>query len=147
MPIKHKILHKVSIIIFGSQGNSNKTDRDLLGPILVLLSSILLGIWAVKGTIALRNILLGIGTPISLYYCYQYFKLIKEKISLKNYIPVIMLGLMFCRVIFHCIFLSRFPDIQIHESKSTWLRTLLAAIVGFGTGLAILRRPNAVSLL
>jgi hypothetical protein len=105
------------------------------------------GIWAVKGTIALRNILLGIGTPISLYYCYQYIKLNKEKIPLRNYIPMIMLGSMFCWVIFHYFFLSRFPDIQLHELKSTWLRTLLAVIVGLGTGLAILRRPNAVNLL
>jgi hypothetical protein len=105
------------------------------------------GIWAVKGTIALRNILLGVGTLISLYYCYQYFKLNKENIPFKNYIPIIMLGSMFCWVIFHYFFLSRFPDIQLHELKSTWLRTLLAVIVGFGTGLAILRRPNAVNLL
>lgn len=106
-----------------------------------------MGIWAVKGTIALRNILLGIGTPISLYYCYQYIKLNKEKIPFKNYFPIIMLGSMFCWVIFHYFFLSRFPDIQLHELKSTWLRTLLAVIVGLGTGLAILRRPNAVNLL
>jgi len=136
-----------NINTFRSRGDSNNADHDLLGLILVLLSSILLGIWAVKGTIALRNILLGIGTPISLYYCYQYFKPSKEKISLKNYIPIIMLGSMFCWVIFHYFFLSRFPDIQLHELKSTWLRTLLAVIVGFGTGLAILRRPNTVNLL
>lgn len=34
----------------------NKSDRDLLGLSLILLSSVLLDIWAVKGTIALRNI-------------------------------------------------------------------------------------------
>jgi hypothetical protein len=50
-------------------------------------------------------------------------------------------------VIFHYFFLSRFPDIQLHELKSTWFRTFLASIVGFGTGLAILRRPNYIFLL
>jgi TusA-related sulfurtransferase len=54
---------------------------------------------------------------------------------------------MFCWVIFHYLFLSRFPEIQLHELKSTWLRALLATIVGFGTGLALLRRPNAVNFL
>jgi hypothetical protein len=54
---------------------------------------------------------------------------------------------MFCWVIFHYFFLSRFPEIQLHELRSTWLRTLLATIVGFGTGLALLRRPNAVNFL
>jgi len=125
----------------------NKDINSWLSIALILISSVLLGIWALKGTIALRNILLGIGTPISLYYCYLYFKLNKEKIPLKNYIPIMMLGSMFCWVLFHYFFFSRFPDIQLHELKSTWLRTLLAVIVGFGAGLAILRRPNVVNLL
>jgi hypothetical protein len=38
---------------------------------LVVLSSILLGIWAVKETIALRNILLLGGAPLSIYYITQ----------------------------------------------------------------------------
>ena len=125
----------------------NKNIHALLGGALIIISSVLLGIWAVKGTIALRNILLGLGALISISYCYQYFKLIKEKIPFKNYIPIIMLGLMFCWVIFHYFFLSRFLDIQLHELKSTWFRTFLAVIVGFGTGLAILQRPNAVNFL
>ncbi len=125
----------------------NKSDRDLLGLSLILLSSILLGIWAVKGTIALRNILLGIETVLSIIYCYQFFKTNTQKIPLKNWVPIIMVGMMFCWMIFHYFFLSRFPEIQLHELRSTWLRALLATIVGFGTGLAILRRPNAVNFL
>jgi hypothetical protein len=120
---------------------------DFLGLLLIIISCILLGIWAVKGTIALRNILLGIGTLISLFYCYKYFKFNQQKIPFINFIPIILIGLMFCWVVLHYFFLSRFPDIQFHELKSTWLRTLLATIVGFGTGLAILRRPNAVNFL
>ncbi|MBU3578648.1 hypothetical protein ICN17_01350 [Polynucleobacter sp. 73C-SIWE] len=130
-----------------AQEASNKSDRDLLGLSLILLSSVLLGIWAVKGTIALRNILLGIETVLSIVYCYQFFKTNTQKIPLRNWIPIIMVGMMFCWVIFHYFFLSRFPEIQFHELKSTWLRALLATIVGFGTGLAILRRPNAVNFL
>jgi hypothetical protein len=121
--------------------------HDIVGLTLILISSILLGIWAVKGTIALRNILLGVGTPLSIFYCYQYFKFNQQKIPFKNFIPIILIGLMFCWVIFHYLFLSRFPEIQFHELRSTWLRTLLATIVGFGTGLALLRRPNAVNFL
>ena len=48
--------------------NFKNSFDDLLGLILVLLSSLLLGIWAVKETIALRNILLVCGTLISIYY-------------------------------------------------------------------------------
>jgi hypothetical protein len=126
---------------------SSKPERDLLGLVLILLSSILLGIWAVKGTIALRNILLGVETVLSILYCYRFFKTNTQKIPLRNWLPIIMLGMMFCWVILHYFLLSRFPDIQLHELKSTWLRSLLASVVGFGTGLAVLRRPNAVTLL
>ena len=126
---------------------STRQANELIGFALILIGSILLGIWAVKGTIALRNILLGIGTPISLFYCYQYFKFNRQKIHLKNFMPIILIGLMFCWVIFHYFFLSRFPDIQFHELKSTWLRSVLATIVGVGTGIAILKRPNAVNFL
>lgn len=122
-------------------------DGDLAGLALIILSSVLLGIWAVKGTIALRNILLGVETVLSIYYCYRFFKTNTQKIPRKNYIPIIMLGLMFCWVIFHYCFLSRFPDIQIHELKSTWFRSVLASIVGFGTAVAILRRPNTLNFL
>ena len=124
-----------------------RQPNELIGLALILIGSILLGIWAVNGTIALRNILLGIGTPISLFYCYQYFKFNQQKIPSKNFIPMILTGLMFCWVIFHYLFLSRFLEIQLQELRSTWLRTFLAAIVGFGTGLAILRRPDAINLL
>lgn len=124
-----------------------KIDRDFVGLALILLSSVLLGVWAVKGTIALRNILLGVETVLSIAYCYGFFRSSSQKIPLKNWVPIIMLVMMFCWVIFHYFFLSRFPDIQLHELKSTWFRSLLASIVGFGTGLAILKRPSAINLL
>ena len=142
-----KVINKMEIAGSNIQGMPNKSDRDFLGLSLILLSSVLLGIWAVRGTIALRNILLGVETLLSIFYCYSFFKKNTKKIPLKNWIPIIMLVLMFCWVIFHYFFLSRFPDLQLHELKSTWLRTILAAIVGLGTGLAILRRPNAVNCL
>ena len=127
--------------------DNKNISQDILGWALILLSSVLLGIWAVKGTIALRNILLGVETVISCIYCVRFFKVNTQKIPLKNWIPLILLGLMFCWVIFHYFFLSRFPDQQLHELTSTWLRSGLAVIVGVGTGLAITKRPNAVNCL
>jgi hypothetical protein len=122
-------------------------SKDVLGYFLIILSSVLLGIWAVKGTIALRNILLGIETLLSILYCYRFFKANNQKIPLKNWTPLIFLGLMFCWVIFHYFFLSRFPEQQLHELTSTWFRSGLAVIVGVGTGLAITQRHNAINCL
>jgi len=122
-------------------------DQPILAWSLIVLSSILLGIWAVKGTIALRNVLLSVETLLSFFYCLNFFRFNKEKIPFRNWLPLILLGLMFCWVIFHYFFLSRFPDQQFHELTSTWLRSGLAIVVGIGTGLAFQKRPNAINLL
>ena len=119
---------------------------NFFGWILILCSSVLLGIWAVKGTIALRNILLIFETGLSFIYFYQFFKL-NLKVPLKNWTPLFFLGLMLFWVIFHYLFLSRFPDQQLNELTSTWFRSGLAMIVGAGTGFAILRKPNAINFL
>ena len=142
-----KAINRMDIAESSAQEASNKSDRDLLGLSLILLSSVLLGIWAVKGTIALRNSLLGVQTVLSVIYCIRFFKNTIQKILFKNWIPLILLGLMFCWVIFHYFFLSRFPEQQFHELTSTWLRAGLAVMVGFGTGLAITQRPNAINFL
>ena len=120
---------------------------DVLGYLLIFLSSVLVGIWAVKGTIALRNILLGVETVIAIIYCTRFFKTNTQKIPLKYWTPLILLGLMFCWVIFHYLFLSRFPEQQFHELISTWLRSGLAVIVAIGTGPAIAKRPNTINCL
>jgi len=122
-------------------------NKDLLGWALIIFSSVLLGIWAVRETIALRNVLLAFGAIMSLVYCTRFFKSNAIPIPVKNWIPFIFLGLLFCWVIFHYLFLSRFPDIQFHELISTWLRSILAVILALGTGLALSKRPVAVNCL
>ncbi|MGV0963912.1 MAG: O-antigen ligase family protein [Polynucleobacter sp.] len=114
---------------------------------MIFISTLLLGIWAVKDTIALRNISLVLGSLLSILYCYRFFKWNTIKIPRKNWVPLILLGSMFCWVIFHYLFLSRYPDLQLGELKSTWMRSFLAVILGVGTGIAILKRPAAVSFL
>ena len=124
-----------------------KQFQVALGVILIIIGSILLGIWATNGTIAMRNILLVMGAILSFIYGYNSFRYLKVNIPLSNWTPLILLGLMFCWVIFHYFFLSRFPEIQLRELTSTWLRSFLAAIFGFGVGLAILKNPNMLKLL
>ena len=141
----------MTVLITSEASSSLPTEptakKDFLGWTLIIFSSVLLGIWAVRETIALRNILLGFGALVSLVYCVQFFKGNSIRIPLKNWTPFIFLGLLFCWVIFHYLFLSLFPDIQLHELISTWLRSGLAVILAFGTGLALSKRPIAVNCL
>lgn len=117
--------------------NKISKTQSVLGWVLILLSSILLGVWALKGTIALRNSLLGVESAISIAYCIIFLKTAGQKIPFKNWLPLILIGLMFCWVIFHYFFLTRYPEAQYAELTSTWLRSWLAAIVGVGTALAV----------
>ncbi len=54
---------------------------------------------------------------------------------------------MFVWVVFHYFFLSRYPELQFDELKSTWLRRFLAVILGLGTGLAVRKTPPLIHLL
>lgn len=115
---------------------------------LVAISSTLLGIWAVKDTIALRNILLGLGVILSLVYLFcackqEFFK----GIRFKNWLPVCLLFLMLLWVVVHYFLFSRYPEVQLQELKSTWLRAFLGAIIGLATGLAVHKRIKLMNLL
>jgi hypothetical protein len=114
---------------------------------LIFLSSVLVCIWAMQHTIALRNGLLALGTIAGLFYCYIFFKPSKGPHSFKKFAPLIMLGLVFAWVLVHFFFLSEDPVLQYQELKSTWLRTLLSTIMGFATGLAISKRPSLLQCL
>lgn len=112
---------------------------------LLLLGSLLISIWMMRETIALRNILLVTCTLLSFIYLYKNFEIlfIKRKISLKNWIPVILIGLLFVWVVIHLFFFSHEPAKQVQELSSTWLRGLMACISGFTIGLIINRNPKS----
>lgn len=126
---------------------------DKKGLSLILISSVLLGIWATIGTIGLRNILLVIGAVVALCYWIEWTKVCQVKINdgswLKtfNWLPLLFIGLMFIWVIIHYLFFSQFPEKQWSELTSTWLRSLLAAIIGSATGLALQRNKTLAWLL
>jgi hypothetical protein len=126
-----------------------KPKNEYFALCLVFLSSILLGIWAVKGTIALRNILLVLGTLLSIYYIIQEFRneKLKEELTFWKLLPIILITSTFFWVIIHYFFFSVDSITQLDELKSTWLRALLASIVGLGTGIALRNHPNRLNLL
>ena len=78
---------------------------------MLILSSVLLGIWAVKGTIALRNILLVSGTLFSIYYMVQEWRYghLKEQYTFWKTLPILLIGLAFVWVIAHYFFFSIDP--------------------------------------
>ena len=116
---------------------------------LLILSSVLLGIWAAKDTIALRNILLILGSLLSINYIYQEFKQenLIGRLSLWEILPVLLVGLAFVWVVAHFLLFSVDPAQQWDELKSTWLRAFLACAFGVGTGLALSRYPNRLTIL
>jgi hypothetical protein len=126
------------------QSSSEITGLDKIGLALVLISSALLGIWATMNTIALRNVLLWVGTVIALTYWWNWFKTNKENQTLPSlswlyWLPVILIALMFIWVVLHYFLFAQNPQLQFSELKSTWLRSFLAVILGSATGLALNR--------
>jgi len=122
-------------------------DQDKFGLVLVLISSVLLGIWATMNTIALRNILLWVGVLIALAYWWNWFKTNKANHTLPSlsslyWLAVILITLMFSWVVIHYFLFAQNPQQQFSELKSTWLRSLLAVIIGSATGLALNRNPR-----
>jgi hypothetical protein len=134
--------------IEGSTGKVNKRFNQI-GFSLIFISSVLLGIWATKDTIALRNILLVLGALLSLIYITLDFRLhhLASQLTKKTSAPLILIGLMFAWVVFHYFFLNRYPEQQFDELKSTWLRSFLAVILALGAGLSISRDPKLINLL
>lgn len=123
--------------------------RKKLEWILLFLSSTLLAIWAVKETIALRNILLVGGSLIAIYLISQELKTINLKRCCATWkvAPIILISLTFIWVIVHYLFFSLDPEVQFKELKSTWLRSLMAAIIGIATGIAVRNIPWRLNLI
>ncbi len=109
---------------------------------LILISSILLGIWATSHTIALRNILLWVGALLAVFYWYNWYQTYKicSRGGLRSWVdwlPLMLIGIMFIWVIAHYFFFSQDAIKQFHELKSTWVRSFLATLIGSAVGLVI----------
>jgi hypothetical protein len=127
-------------------------DQDKSGLVLVQISSVLLGIWAAMNTIALRNVLLWVGVLIALTYWWNWFKTNKANHTLPSlsgiyWLAVILIMLMFIWVVIHYFLFAQNPQQQWNELKSTWLRSLLAVIIGSATGLALNRSSRLMPWL
>jgi hypothetical protein len=90
------------------------------GSIVIFIASILVGVWALQGTIALRNLLITAGSLFGLFF------LLRNRTLLitRSAIPIIIFFTIFLWVTFHFIFLVNDYSIQLHELTSLWARVL-----------------------
>jgi len=129
--------------------------KDRKGLLLISISSVLLGIWATVGTIALRNILLVIGGCISIAYWMECIRILVNHPTRNhsfhgqvfNWIPICLVVLMLGWVVSHYFFFARYPEQQWDELTSTWARASLATLMGSALGLALQRNKKWAWLL
>lgn len=109
--------------------------------LLILVCIVLCAIWTMKSSIALRNILIGIGSILSLTILYS--KNLKDGAYLNkqyftlNNLPVILLLITTVWVVIVIILFSKYPDLSQKELMSFWIRAILAILIGSVLGLVI----------
>ena len=134
------------------QLSSNSIGVDKTGLALVLISSALLGIWATMNTIALRNILLVVGSLVAFSYWWNWFRTNKANHTLPSlswlyWLAVSLIASMLIWVVIHYFLFAQNPQQQFDELKSTWLRSFLAVIIGSATGVALNRSSRFIPWL
>jgi hypothetical protein len=128
-----------------------KSNLDKIGLSLILVSSALLGIWATIHTIALRNVLLGIGSVLAIMYWMEWLvaakKIFTIRPSFNAWISLGLIFLMFFWVVIHLVYFSGDTQRQYDELRSTWMRAFLATLIGSATGLVLTRNWTKAPLL
>lgn len=124
-----------------------KKVEAILSSINIAIGALLLGIWAIKGTIALRNILLWLGLAVSVSYLFILYKKKRINLSIKSLAPCILMAGIFLWVLLHYLFFTEYPQQQFQELSSTWLRCLLSSILGFAIGLSIPSKKYSIQWL
>jgi len=120
-----------------------------MSALIVLISSALLAIWSLSNTIALRNTLLAVGAFIALFLLKQYATQHKkaDSSSVWSFTPIILSACVLIWVGVHYLAFSQEPALQLKEFKSTWLRVLMASIIGCATGLVLKNHPQRSQFL
>ena len=115
---------------------SSENKNIQLSSVVCLISVVgLLGIWVLPNTIALRHLFLGIGLISSLVVIYKsnFF----SKRDFLDFLPLILLFLIFVWTLVHYLFFSLNPILELQEIKSIWARALCGAVIAIGLSLAL----------
>ena len=97
----------------------------------------LLFIWVIPNTIALRHVLLVIGSFAGfglIRYHWDQFRTIDPR-----FIPLFSIAGLFVWVLIHYLFFSLNPALELSEIKGLWMRSLLGAIAAVGLAIAIVK--------
>lgn len=116
----------------------------ILSALIVFISTALLAIWSLRNTIALRNVLLVLGTLVALFLIKQYLKQPQKTASnsIWRYFPIILSSCTLIWVGIHYLVFSQDSALQLKDLTSTWVRVFMASIIGAATGLAIKENPQ-----
>lgn len=122
---------------------------------IISIGVLLLTIWCLRNSIALRNVLLAFGALIGILIItnktlrdpnnYLQNRVGASEVRVLSLAPVIFAVMFFGWVIIHFVFFSSEVSLQLQELKGTWLRTVLALITGSAIGLVTgnsVRTPN-----
>ncbi|APC05317.1 hypothetical protein AOC10_01625 [Polynucleobacter asymbioticus] len=111
--------------------------------LILLCASVLLVIWPLTDTIALRNISLGLGAASSL----AWFLVVRPKLNLSTLLPVAFLLGVPVWLWLHLQFLPVDRLLQIQDLSGTWLRVLLVLLMASGLGCVIALKPSYLKII
>lgn len=110
----------------------NPTSR-MVKLALVSLFALLWAIWIQPHTIALRQIVLTLGSLLGLYVMSQNLHLFKTRRA----IPIYLIALLFAWVTFHLFFLSHQYELQLAEYRTIWKRIAWGTPFAIGLGIVL----------
>ena len=110
--------------------------------LIVICASVLLFIWGLPHTIALRNTMLAIGAVASLYFLIKYKPFVLDW----NTTPLILIYCLPIWVLIHYYFFAQESDLQWLEIKSLWVRVVAGMLIATAMGVLI-RKPDRINSL
>ncbi len=127
--------------IVSNQRRLHQTRNDRVWAYTTMVAVfVLLFIWVVPETIALRHVLLAIAFLASLMVIKANAELfIRMKAAI---FPLAVLSLLFVWVGIHYLFFSLNPELELKEIRSLWVRTALGFLAAIGLGISLRKYPE-----
>ena len=110
--------------------------------LIVVCASVMLFIWGLPHTIALRNVMMFLGAIGSVYFFIRYRPIIMNRQAL----PLLLIYLLPLWVIIHYCFFAQEPDLQLIELKSLWVRVFAGMLIATAMGVLIRKSDRINSL-